>query len=524
MFDNQKEKRIESYKLLLNSGSNLSKENEYQINNKLINEYWSYSFDSTIVYINRNTTLGKKLNDKDLINKSKLDLALLLASSGTYKESQDILGTINKELLSNELLKKYYGCYKRIYSDLDYFSLQHDFKQEYYNLYKSYSDSITPLIQNNKNEYLYIQEWNLLDQQRFDECLKVNSLRLSEFKIATTEYSYITFQRSMIYEQMNNQEMEKKYLALSAISDIMASRKDNAALAKLALRIYEKGDIEQAYNCIKYSFEDANFYNSKLRFVEIANSLSLIMEAHQKESDKKNKALLFFTVTVTILSLVLLGLFYFVYKQKKNLEKAKSELDKINEQYKDLNISLKNAMGQLKLSYYELSESNAIKELYIGNFMKICSDFIDKLDKYRLTVNKMIRAKKYQQLFDMTKYSNAIDQEIEHFYATFDSTFLSLYPTFVEELNELLLEEEKILLKNKNELNTELRILAVIRLGMNDSSRIAQILRYSVNTIYNYRAKVKNKAKLRSDFENQLLKIGSYDKFTGILEKKDKPN
>lgn len=513
-FDEEKEKRINGLKSLLayKKGS-VSETDEYQINNKLIDEYWSYSFDSTITYLNKNAAIAKRLNNRQWINKSKLDLALLLASSGTYKEAQDILGTISTAALSIAQLKEYYNCHRKIYSDLDYFSLEHDYKKEYFKLYQKYTDSIKPLISENEDEYLYLQEWELLDQGKFDACLKINSLRLSKVKIASKEYSYITFQRSMIYEQMNNRVMEKKYLALSAISDIMDSRKDNASLAKLAFRIYEKGDIDRAYRYIKYSFEDATFYNSKLRFIEIANSFSLIMESHQKESDRKNKALLIFTIVVSVLSFILLSLLYFVQKQKKTLQIAKNELHKINEQYKEVNISLANTMEELKLSYYGLSEANTIKELYIGSFMKICSDFIDKLDKYRLTVNNMLRTKKYLQLFEMTKTSNAIEKEVELFYKTFDTTFLSLYPTFVDELNDLLIEEERIELKNNEILNTELRILAVIRLGINDSARIAQLLRYSVNTIYNYRAKVKNKAKIKVDFENQILKIGAYDKF-----------
>ncbi len=524
-FDGEKEKRINGLKsLLAYKKSSVSDTEKYQINNKLIEEYWSYSFDSTITYLNRNTQIAKRLNNVQWINKSNLDLALLLASSGTYKEAQDILGTIRKEELSIPQLKEYYNCYRKIYSDLDYFSLEHDYKKEYFKLYKRYTDSIKPLISGDEDEYLYLQEWELLDQGRFDDCLKINSLRLSKVTIASKEYSYITFQRSMIYEQMNNREMEKKYLALSAISDIMDSRKDNASLAKLAFRIYEKGDIETAYRYIKYSFEDATFYNSKLRFIEIANSFSLIMESHQKESDRKNRALLIFTIVVSLLSFILLALLYFVHKQKKTLQIAKNELHKINGQYRELNISLANTMEELKLSYYGLSEANTIKELYIGSFMKICSDFIDKLDKYRLTVNNMLRTKKYIQLFEMTKTSNAIEKEVELFYKTFDTTFLSLYPTFVDDLNDLLLDEERIELKNNEILNTELRILAVIRLGINDSARIAQLLRYSVNTIYNYRAKVKNKAKIKVDFENQILKIGAYDKFKADLGNEKRHN
>ena len=197
------------------------------------------------------------------------------------------------------------------------------------------------------------------------------------------------------------------------------------------------------------------------------------MEAHQAESDRKNRALLIFTIIVSTFSIVLFILLYFVYRQKKNLQQAQLELRKINEKNIEVNVSLETAMSDLKLSYQDLAESNHIKELYIGNFMNICSDFIDKIDNYRLTVNKLLRAKKYQQLFDMTKSVEAIEVEIEIFYTTFDKTFLSIYPTFVTEFNELLEEEERFSLKSNDILNPELRIFAVIRLGIKDSARIA---------------------------------------------------
>lgn len=513
IYDQEKEKRLSGLKSLLTSnGEPIKKEEAYQINNKLIEEYWPYSFDSTLTYINRNLAISLNLKHKEWENKSKLDLTMLLASSGRYKEAQDILTSINRADLTINLTIKYFNCYRKIYSDLDYFAFESTIAEDYGSIYRVYTDSALSLGKTDHDDYLYAQEWELLDQGKFDECLKINSLRLSKTSIGTEKYSYITFQRSMAYGLKGDGKMEEKYLALSAISDIMASRKDNASLAKLAWKIHEDGDIEKAYKYIKYSFEDAIFYNSKLRFVEIANPFSIIMESHQMETNKKNRALLTFTIVASALSIILLSLLYFLYKQNKTLQKAKGELHQVNEQYKQVNLSLQETMLALKTSYKDLAESNHVKELYIGSFMNIYSDFIDKLDKYRLTVNRMLRAKKYQQLLDMTSTMEAIDEEFETFYATFDKTFLSLYPSFVKELNDLLLEEEQIELKNNEILNPELRILAVIRLGIKDSARIAQLLRYSVNTIYNYRVKIKSKAKgNREEFENKIQHIGAHE-------------
>ena len=238
------------------------------------------------------------------------------------------------------------------------------------------------------------------------------------------------------------------------------------------------------------------------------------MEAHQLDSEKKARALRIFAIILSCLSIALLILFYFVFRQNKNLQKAKNEIHQISEQYKKVNISLEETMSELKLSYSDLTEANRMKELYIGNFMSICSDLIDKLDGYRLLVNKMLRAKEYQRLFDLTNTRSSIEDEIKTFYNTFDKTFLILYPSFVDDVNELLLEEHRIELESNDILNTELRILALMRLGIKDSARIAQLLRYSVNTIYNYRTKIKNKAKgNRDEIEHMIMKIGSHNNF-----------
>ncbi|TRX53799.1 hypothetical protein FNH22_20830 [Fulvivirga sp. M361] len=352
IYNQEKESKLLGLKALLTYDSKqLPLEEQYQIHNKLIEEYWPYSFDSTLSYINRNAAIALELNNLKWINKCNLNLALLLASSGRYKEAQDILKTIDKVYLDTKLTIDYFNCYRKIYSDLDYFALQLESRKEYGYLYEVYTDSIAPLIKEDEDDYLYAQEWQLLDEGRFDECLMINSLRLSKAEMASEKYSYITFQRSMIYEQMGDIPMEEKYLALSAISDIKASRKDNASLAKLALRTYEREDINRAYEYIKYSFEDAVFYNSKLRFVEIANSFSLIMESHEIQSERQKKALIVFTIIISILSLVLFALLYFVYRQNKTLQKAKDELHDVNEQYKAVNRSLEDTMTELRLSF-----------------------------------------------------------------------------------------------------------------------------------------------------------------------------
>lgn len=201
----------------------------------------------------------------------------------------------------------------------------------------------------------------------------------------------------------------------------------------------------------------------------------------------------------------------------KNLSRARNELQVAINQLKDLNNNLHEANAKLSNLNNELFESNHVKEQYIANFLRICSNYIDKLDSYKKKVHKQIAARKVSELFESTKSNQLIEDELKEFYKNFDDTFLSIYPAFVKKVNALLQPDEQIILKKGELLNTELRIFALIRLGISDSSKIAKLLRYSNSTIYNYRVKVKNKAAVeRDDFENYIMKISPFSKNTTI--------
>jgi DNA-binding CsgD family transcriptional regulator len=193
----------------------------------------------------------------------------------------------------------------------------------------------------------------------------------------------------------------------------------------------------------------------------------------------------------------------------KRLSNARKELQNANTQLNEVSRDLVQVNTQLKSLNHELSEANHIKEEYIGFFLEMCSTYIDKLENYRKMVNRKVTSGQYEDLFTATKSSQYIDSELTEFYSNFDNTFLNLFPNFVEEFNKLLIKEERIVLKIEELLNTELRIFALIRLGITDSSKIASFLRYSVNTIYNYRTRVRNKALVpRDDFERLVSLIG----------------
>lgn len=297
-------------------------------------------------------------------------------------------------------------------------------------------------------------------------------------------------------------------MALSSLSDIQSAITDHASLWMLAELLLKEGDIERAYHYIRFSWDETNRFHARSRSWQSADILSLIDKSYQAMVERKNRMLVTYLTLISVLTLLLISAVVYIYRQMKCLAEARNHLQETNERLKMLNDELHQMNDRLQSANLELSESNQIKEEYIGRFMSLCSSYIDKLDGYRRMVYKKVSSGQIEELVKVTRSSKGLEPELEALYKNFDTTFLHLFPNFVAQFNSLLLEDEQVILKKDELLNTELRIFALIRLGINDSSRIAEFLRYSVNTIYNYRAKVKNKACVsRDNFEDLVRKI-----------------
>ena len=510
VYDQVKELRIENLKKLIDEKSN-TLENKYFLTNKLISEYEYYSFDNTLLYMEISIELARKMDAPYFLQKAVVRLSKLLATSGRYKESLDMLNEIRRFKLHKDLLKDYYFIQQQCFVGLKSNSKVKSLKEKYHKLFFIYKDSLEGQMSNfepNTLDYLKSIEDKYRTVKSLEEALEINSKRLSLVKFGTREYSMVAYERSYTNATLDGDGTfgHKKYLILSAISDIQASVKDNASLTDLAKILFEEGDIDSANKYIDYSFEDAKFYNSKLRFLNISNILHEISKSFETKNlsqSKKLKNQLFF---ISILSLILIVALFYIYRQIIRLNIIRKELKSANEKLISLNEKLIFTNKDLKLLYDELSASDKIKEHYIGTFLNLYSDYIDKLDVYRKMVRKYLTTNKINALLELTKSKHLVDNELKIFNSNFDESFLHIYPNFIENLNTLLNKDEQIVVKNGEILNTELRIFALIRLGITNSSKISKILRYSVNTIYNYRVKVRNAAIDRDNFENQVKK------------------
>lgn len=480
----------------------------YDMNMALYKEYKAFICDSAVHYLNENVMLAQRLNDPARETKSKLLLSYQLSSAGMYKEAVDVLESISRSQLSGDFLGEYYSCQEHVYGELCCYTQDKVSAGRYWQVSQNYRDSLQSVLNPDNDRARSIQEAELRDKKEFANALKMNDKRMSGVAFGTPEYALVTFHRALIYKYKEDSENEKMYLALSAMSDIQSAIEDHASLWMLAQILYTEGNIERAYLYIRFSWNSTSIYNARLRSLQSAGILSLIDKTYQAMSEKQNRTLQFYLLLISTLTILLIAAMIYIYRQMKRLSLARNHLQSANGQLKSLNAELQQMNGCLQAANTALSESNHIKEEYIARFIKLCSTYIDKLDGYRRMVNRKISAGHIDELYKITRSQNALDDELKELYANFDTAFLHLFPDFVDKFNSMLQEEGRIVLKKGELLNTELRIFALIRLGIDDSSQIAEFLRYSVNTIYNYRAKVKNKASVsRDDFEKLVAEI-----------------
>lgn len=482
----------------------------YHLNNDIYLEYKAYSSDSALHYLNENMLLARQLNDKERELKIQLELSYLLSSIGMYMEAADILNSIDRQTLPSSLLGHYYTCYEHVYSEAGAAQPRYKmFASRYAKLSHAYRDSMQVTLDPSSATYLWLRETQLREAGKYDEALEFSDRRLAESSFGTPQYALVAYQRFRLFESMGKKDEHLYYLVLSAISDVRSAIKEQSSLMVLAQELNSKGDLKRAYDYINFSWEISQFYKTRLRSWMNITPLSMINGNYQDIIKQQNRELLIYITCVALLALLLVIALIYIYRQMKALSIAKKGLQEVNERLFSLNEELEEVNCHLRSTNLELSESNLIKEAYIARFFKLCSVYVDRLQAYRKLVNKKLQRGQVAELLKMTHLSNDIvTVEVQELYANFDSAFLHLFPNFVESLNALLLPEEQIVLKPDELLNTELRIFALIRLGIKDSSQIAELLHYSVNTIYNYRSRVKTKARVsRDDFEDLVAKI-----------------
>ncbi|MDV6169054.1 DUF6377 domain-containing protein [Flavobacterium sp. DG1-102-2] len=502
-YSQKREERISGLKRLKEDG--LSRLREYEVNKSLYKEYRKFRLDSAIAYIQRNLVIASDLNDEVLKNESQLQLANLYSSSGKFREAEGILKGINRNSLSKSLLPLYYEFYSQFFEHY----ATNSYNEAYAKKIEMYRDSLLIVLDLASVKYKIAMSQKNIYHNKIDIAQKDLLHLLETAKDKNADYAMTAYLLGDISGLKNNPEKQKEYYAVSATADIKNAIRDNAAVQNLALIFYEAGDIDNAYKFTRSAIEDAIFCNVKFRTLQMSELYSIINTAYLEKEAKGKSQLQLYLMLISILSFFLILAVVHVYKQMRRVSKIKEELYITSQKLAGLNSEITITNEQLHESNAQLSESNHVKEEYIAHFFDLCSTYINKLEDYRKSLNRKAADKQLDELFKMLKSTTVVDNEIEELYKTFDTIFINLYPTFVKDFNALLVPEEQVTVKQGELLNTELRIFALVRLGITDSVKIAAFLRYSLSTIYNYRTKARNKAAVsRDEFEVMVSKIG----------------
>lgn len=503
----QKELKLVELKRLLHQ--QIPDEERFAILGTLLDEYRSFNTDSALHMAEEREQIAIRLGNREYIDNARMNKADVLGMTGMYKEVMDLMRNIHIDRLPVDIHPYYYHIYRTVYGLMADYAVTAYEKKLYTELTDKYRDSLLLVNKDNLLIHTLIQSDQYNVRNEYDKAIRLLTDYLALQKDYEHDVAICAYTLSESYRLKGDKEKEKEYLIVSAMADMKTAVREYISLRKLAVLLYQEGDIERAYSYVKICMEDAAACNARLRKLEILEIFPIINDAYQQKTEKQQEQMKWALVSISLLSLFLLLAIFYVYKQMKKVAAARREVIDANKRLKELNDELHLSNAQLKEANHSIAENSYLKEEYIGRYMDQCSVYLEKMDNYRRSLGKIAATGNVEELYKNIKSSKFIEGELKEFYTNFDNTFLQLFPTFVEDFNALLADDEQISLKAGERMNTELRIFALIRLGITDSVKIAQFLRYSVTTIYNYRTKVRNKAAGDRDLlEQEVMTIG----------------
>lgn len=557
-YEAKKEKRLHDIKNAINYVNNAT--DKLRIYERLINEYTPYKYDSAMVYVQKAINLAKQTNSSEYYTQYQILKARLLVYRGFYIEAKEILEKLEIPPTNRHINYLYNCSLSALYFNLNMSTKNTEYCQRYSTLFQEYIDKAIEYCPKKDAQYYYMKGVQLFYSKGtihdISTCFnKAMSLSEPDSRL----YAMSAYVLSKTYERNHQSEQQERYLLLAAISDIMASTNEYVALQEVALSLYKnKDNLRKANEYINISLMGADAYSHRLRRTELYANLHVILSAYNKNLQEQgtwqNVAIICILV---LMAIIVITIVYVVRKNhlmklkenelktlteqlsadnkqhKKNNKALQNSNDELkgsndalkssNDALKDSNKALQNSNDELKGSNDALKDSNkalqnsndefeytnAKREAMANAFIMLCYQYIERLKNLRKLVIRKIKTNQQNELLSTLSSSRQSDEESQNFFSQFDKIFLSLYPSFVKELNTLLLPEAQIQFKEDNELPPTLRVAALIRLGVTESAKIAGILSYSPQTIYNYRSTLKNSAIDKEHFEENLQKLCS---------------
>ena len=497
-------------------GAETTPSGRFQQNFRLYELYKPFVSDSAMYFLRQCIQQADGMGDHSSSVRCRSLLAIRCSNIGMYDEALSILDSIRTSGIDTLALGTYYEAYNNVYSELSYYTRLDEMRRMYDERSRHYEQLMFQYLPPTSEACFLRRELRAQADGDLKASMRVNDEWLNSVEEGSHPYAMVALYRYIEYKMQRDTVQMMHWLTESVLTDIRNAAMDQGSMWELANELMLRGDIDRASHYISFTSDCANRYGSRQRNWQIAPLLSQIAKEYKSQSERTTRQLWLAVALVSILALLLLGVLFFLHRRNKQLATARNALHQTNSQLAALNEELKTANeklseknAQFSVLNSQLSESNRVKEEYIGRFMSLCSQYINKLDDYRKMVNKKMKNKELEDLFRLSKSTELKEKELDELYENFDTVFLHLFPNFIDDFNALLSPEAQVRPKEENRLTTEIRIFALIRLGIEDSSKIAEFLHYSVNTIYNYRARIKNGALgNREHFERTVKELG----------------
>ncbi|MDE6310769.1 MAG: hypothetical protein K2L96_03025 [Muribaculaceae bacterium] len=442
-------------------------------------EYTSFNNDSAIRYFSLGRQLATTGAERDQFAWSE---AALLPLSGLFERATQLFDTVDPDSVAPALLPSYYEAGRQMHSYISTFFKDHpELDSIYTSKSLDFQQKLLEILPKNTLDYKYnLGEYYLLTGQRARA-----GLLLEEVFERSGNNGKLRARAAhhLAHLSRDNGDYNRYlyYMAVSALSDVTSATREVASLQELGSNIGSSGDVGRAHNYLSAALENAVECGAALRMIDTSRALPLIERSHSADMKRNNRYMI---IIVIVLVLLLAGLGILFNRVRLQMHK-------------------------MQLMEQTLRDANKTKEVYISQFLSLCSIYMDKLNQFCKIANRKLAAGQADDLYRMTKSGKFVEEQSREFYEVFDNAFLHIYPNFIEDVNALLRPDQRIVLREGELLNTDLRILAFMRLGIEDSPRIAQVLNYSLNTIYAYRNRLKARAINRDTFEEDVTKIQS---------------
>ena len=507
LIDN-KNKDINRLKKNLTTSENTLK--RLQTYEQLFEEYYVFQFDSAMTYLNKGIKLAKETQNTYYYNSNTISKAELLSIGGLYNEAIHEIEQVDTTVLDKAQHFEYYFSLFRIHTYWADFCNDKTYTPTHRLKAQEYLKKAMPFCDETDKTYeYYLGEYAVFVLNNAQTARAHYIKAIKQLPQNSRFYAMSCFALSGSYGNEGNTEKQEEFLLLSSIADIENCTMENFALQNLAMYIFEhnKDELDLAQQYIQTALEDAHFYNNRLRIIEISSKLPVIVSSYQQTLNQRNKVQMTAIIVISLLLLFLLSAVFYIVKQTKCLSLQQQELQKNNNQLSELNTQQKELNTQLHDLNALLVDTNRKRERLAKLYIDLCAKYIARLKKQQTLVKRKIKANQITELLSQLSSERLSEEDAATFLSRFDKAFLDLYPDFTEELNSLLLPEGQIQNKSTDELTTEQRIMALIRLGVKESAEIADLLFYSPQTIYNYRSVLKGKAINKETFEEEVMKL-----------------